>query len=245
MRIKGEKENIQYDNTKEFFAKRAKKYREDNPYSVTMCQDNNPQLVIERNQKEIEKLIPKLHFSSNSKVLDIACGIGRWAEAIQVDIDRYCGIDFSSELIEIAQKRNVHSNFSFFVGSALELQEVLHKNKGNVLFNTVLIMGAQLFFNDTDLPSFYKQVCDLCEEHAVICMREPIGIDERLTLKEFFSEELQDNYNAIYRTHDEYQLFYDEAFIRNGFHITDEDFLFEGSLNNRKETAQYYWVFER
>ncbi len=44
MRIKKEKENIRYSDTKEFFAKRAKKYREDNPYSVTMHQNNNPEL---------------------------------------------------------------------------------------------------------------------------------------------------------------------------------------------------------
>ena len=246
MRIKKEKVNIQYSDTKEFFANRAKKYKEDNPYAVTMCQDDNPELVIKRNQMEVGKLTPKLHFSENSIVLDIACGIGRWGEAIQTEIRQYCGIDFSGELIDIAKKRNVKKNYFYYEGSALNIQEIFEKEQKGTLFNTILIMGAQVLFNDEDIPSFYKQVCNLCNEHAIICMREPVGIEERLTLKEFFSEELQDNYNAIYRTREEYGAFFDEILFQNGFMIKDEGFLFEGAeMNNRKETSQYYWVFER
>ena len=246
MRIKKEKQTIEYSNTKEFFANRAKKYREDNPYAVTMCQDNDPELVLKRNQREVEKLRPMLHLSADCKVLDIACGIGRWAEAIQTEIHQYCGIDFSGELIDIANKRNTRKNYLFYEGSALEIQELMDKKQTGVLFNTILIMGTQLFFNDADMVSFYTQVCNLCSEHAVICMREPIGIEERLTLKEFFSEELQDYYNAIYRTREEYRAFFQSTLFQNGFTVADEGFLFEDAeMNNRKETSQYYWVFER
>lgn len=248
MRIKNEKEDIKYDGMKAFFRNRAKKYQKDNPYSVTMYQDNNPELVKARNKSEIEKLLPKLCLAGNSRVLDVACGIGRWAEAIrnQGQVEWYCGVDFSEELINIANERNEVSDFSFYAGSALELQKVLGENKVECLFNVVLIVGIQVYFNDIDIPVLLQQVCGLCDEHAVICMREPIGIDGRLTLKEFYSEELQDNYNAIYRTHQEHQLFYDNILLPSGFNVTDEGFLFEEPfLNNRKETAQYYWIFER
>lgn len=46
MRIYKDKTDIQYNDTREFFAKRASRYREDNPYSVTMYQDNDPELVM-------------------------------------------------------------------------------------------------------------------------------------------------------------------------------------------------------
>ncbi|MCI8377463.1 MAG: class I SAM-dependent methyltransferase [Lachnospiraceae bacterium] len=246
MRIKRQKENIQYNDTKKFFQNRAKKYQKNNPYSVTMYQDNNPALVRERNQKEVQKLLPKLRLSADSKILDIACGIGRWAEAIQMEIDRYCGIDFSGELIEIAGERNERPNFFFYEGSALEVEKVLGERQSGVLFNTILIMGAQIYFNDIDIPSFYTQVCNLCAEQAIICMREPIGIEDRLTLKEFFSDELQDDYNAIYRTRQEYQIFFEDVLFQKGFSVKDEGVLFEENmLNNRKETSQYYWIFER
>ena len=90
------------------------------------------------------------------------------------------------------------------------------------------------------------QIEENCEEHGIICIREPIGIIERLTLKDFYSEELQDNYNAIYRNRLELQNFFEKTLLAKGFRIREEGFLFEeDTLNNRKETAQYYFIFER
>ena len=45
MRIKEKIENIDYNDTKLFFKKRAEKFQESNPYSVTMYQDNNEEIV--------------------------------------------------------------------------------------------------------------------------------------------------------------------------------------------------------
>ena len=71
-------------------------------------------------------------------------------------------------------------------------------------------------------------------------------MEERLTLKDYFSDELQDNYNAIYRTQQEMLKFIKDNFVQTGFDITQQDFLFkEDDLNNRKETRQYYYILER
>ena len=103
-----------------------------------------------------------------------------------------------------------------------------------------------MYLNDGDLLRSLQAVEKICEKEAVICIREPVGIFERLTLKDFFSDELQDNYNAIYRTREELHTFLDEAFLQKGFAIAEEGFLFDADiLNNRKETAQYYYVIER
>lgn len=69
---------------------------------------------------------------------------------------------------------------------------------------------------------------------------------ERLTLKDFFSEDLNDNYNAIYRTRDELVHFFEEELFQKGFQIEQEGFLFqEQGLNNRTETTQYYFILQR
>ena len=85
-RIKKNIENIDYEQTLNFFNKRADKYKEENPYSVTMYQDDNPTLVEKRNRAETEKLLPLLRLDDESKILDIACGIGRWSDAITTRI---------------------------------------------------------------------------------------------------------------------------------------------------------------
>lgn len=106
MRIKNKIENLSYNETKEFFDLRAKKYNKNNPYAVTMYQDNHPDLVRERNCEEIKRLKPFLDFDRKSKILDVACGIGRWSDAIDVEIGEYCGIDFCTEFIKLAKERN-------------------------------------------------------------------------------------------------------------------------------------------
>lgn len=246
MRVYQEKLDIQYEDTKEFFAKRASCYHEDNPYSVTMYQDNNPELVVKRNEREIAFLMPKLQLSESSRVLDVACGIGRWADAITMNIDKYVGVDFSDELIEIAKRRNKRENFSFYQGGATELQKVISGNGQEAAYNVVLVMGLQIYLNDGDISLLFKQICSLCGKEAVVCLREPVAIEERLTLKEFYSEDLKENYNAIYRTCEEHMRNYSQVFGREGFALVEEGFLYkEESLNNRRETAQYYWIYKR
>lgn len=245
-RVKNRIEAIDYTETQDFFRKRADKFRADNPYSVTMYQDNNPALVMERNEKEIEKILPNLMLDEHSKVLDVACGIGRWSDAIKEPVYEYCGVDFSEELIEIAIKRNMHLiNRSFLVGAVNEIENVL-KNHKKGKYNRILLIGILMYLNEEDVNTALSQIEAVCEEHAVICIREPIGITERLTLKGVYSEELEDTYNAIYRTKDELMKFFEEAFIAKGFKLKQGEFLFsEDTLNNRKETAQYYYIFER
>lgn len=244
-RIRKNIANIDYEQTLHFFNKRADKYKEDNPYSVTMYQDDNPALVEERNKAEMEKLLPLLRLDSESKILDLACGIGRWSDAITTQIAEYCGMDFSKNLIELAKKREHGGNRSFCVGAVNDMQKVLEANqKGK--FNRILLIGILIYINDRDLMTVMKQLIEVSEKHSIICIREPLGIDERLTLRGFYSEELKDNYNAIYRTRDELMQVFDKTLLQAGFKMTQSGFLFsEDELNNRKETAQYYFILER
>ena len=244
MRIKHDVEKLNYQETKRFFKSRADKYKADNPYSVTMYQDQNPELVRERNQHEVNKLLPFLKLDENSKVLDLACGIGRWADAISCKIAEYCGIDFSEELIDIAKKRNTKPEAEFYSSELTALENILSSNgKGN--FNKILMIGIMMYLNDDDIISILNQAEKRCDEHTIFCIREPIGLGDRLTLKDFFSEELKDNYNAIYRTDDEIKNILGKTLLLNGFSITHEGFLFDDSLNNRKETSQYFYILER
>ena len=246
MRIKRTKESIDYKDTQAFFNERVKKYKAENPYSVTMYQDNNPKLVEERNRKETEKLLPLLKLDSESKILDVACGIGRWSDAISEEICEYCGIDFCDGFIQKAKERNLDKpNRQFFVGRDTEIDRVLGSEK-NGNFNRVLLIGALMYLNDEDVNITLRKIEAACDKNSIICVREPIGLEERLTLKKEFSEELDDDYSVIYRTREELMSYFLDNFISKGFKVAEEGFMFgDARLNNRKETTQYYFVFER
>lgn len=245
-RVKDEVISIDYNSTSSFFERRAHKYNEENPYSVTMYQDNNPDLVIARNNKELEKLLPELRLDSSSRILDLACGIGRWSDSINGLIEEYCGIDFSPGLIDIAKSRCQKDNRFFFTGQISDFTGVLKQNNHIRTYNRFLLIGMMMYINDSDITRVLNQIIDISDPHSIICIREPIGINNRLTLNEFYSDELKSNYSAIYRTRNELFDMLSDTLIKNGFFIRDENYLFkEDQLNNRKETAQYYIILER
>ena len=245
MRIKDKIENISYVNTLDFFESRVKKYSENNPYSVTMYQDEHPDLVKQRNLEEIKKLKPLLLLDKKSRILDVSCGIGRWSDAINTEIEEYCGVDFCSDFIELAKERNGKDNRFFYVSENTKIEQCMNR-VGKKNFNRVLLVGALMYLNDADVQSTLMQIERLCNEHAIICVREPIGIDERLTLKDQFSNELQDDYNAIYRTKEELEIIFKKTLANKGFSVAESDFMYkQKELNNRKETTQFYWILKR
>lgn len=245
MRLKNIKEDINYDATRRFFQNRARKYKKENPYAVTMYQDNQPDLVVKRNQAEAEKILPMLQLDNNSRILDVACGIGRWSDLITTDISCYCGIDFCQQFIDIATEKNRSLvNRLFLCGNTGELSALL-KTRQQYSFNRILMFGIAIYLNDDSLCTLYQQACEFSEKSSLICIREPIGIEGRLTLKEFYSQELDDMYNAIYRSRDEFLQVFKETFFPAGYVIKEEGFLFKDELNNRKETSQYYYLLSR
>lgn len=246
MRLKTKVVKLDYNKTKKFFEERSEKYNKENPYSVTMYQDNDTELVKRRNENEITKILPKLMLNKKSKILDIACGVGRWADAIQIPINKYYGIDFSEELIDIAKDRNKKNNFEFAVGSTNELL-IKAKQYSWEKCNCIIIAGLLMYLNEEDIEVLFKEINEICENETIIYIREPIGIKDRLTLKDFYSEELASEYNAIYRTRNEYYEIFEKNLLAMDFAIFEENFVFDldETLNNRKETEQYYFILKR
>jgi hypothetical protein len=68
----------------------------------------------------------------------------------------------------------------------------------------------------------------------------------RLTIKEYFSSDLDQNYNAIYRTEEELLAMFDETLGCIGFHLIDSGYVYDNpGLNNREDTIQKWYFFER
>lgn len=243
MRIIDKKVDISYEKTKAFYGDRASKYDDEHPYVSIMYQDDHPEIAEERNRVEISKILPLLKLTRQSRILDLGCGIGRWADAIPEEIGSYLGCDFSDELITIAKSRNHKQGFSFRAVSAMDAAQYCQDN-GIPRFSHVIISGMMIYLNDIDVGRVLASLDVLTQKNAIVYIREPMGITNRLTLKDFYSEELKHDYNTIYRTRDEYR-----SMIRTfapRFEICEHGPMFENAaLNNRKETAQFYFILKK
>lgn len=233
-RLYGDNEDINSDKVKNFFADRANQDLESD-LSIVLLQDKENS---EKRHIEEKKLFHEHIDVAGKKVLEVGCGIGRWAEALHDKCESFLGIDYTEELIEIANKTYDYDNCKFQVMSATDIveDELLIEPP----FDVIIFSGVLMYINDEDIKLVFEELNRVGAEDKKLFIMEPIShIESRLTLKDFYSEGLESDYNAIYRTEDEYM----ELFkILNYNEVFSED-IFE-DLSNHSETHYKFFVIE-
>ncbi len=236
MRVYKNKINLDKDDLEIFFKERGDRLKKD-PLTAVLYQDNNPELAHQRDQFEKEKILPLLKLTRDDKVLDIACGIGRWVDVLHEQVELYTGIDFQSEFIRYARnKYKEYSNISFLV---LDATMISPSTLGRSDYTKVLIGGLLLYLNDNQITRLFESLVDVTSVDTLVYLREPIAIDDRLSLKKNWSEDLNQNYSAVYRTREEI------LSLTKGFVVSKEGNMYKNNLNNRKETKQYYFLLKK
>lgn len=246
-RIYGQKITINPDNTRNFYNNRAKAIKDmDNPYVSVLLGDQNPEYALAWNTFEKENILPKMDINNTCNVLDIGCGMGRWAEALIPISGYYCGTDMSSEMIKCARERNHYPEREYdFLNYGFEEFCRLPLDQLPCRFNRLWVCGVMMYINDDVLIKGMGQLLDKMEEHAKVYFTETIAVSERLTLDQFYSEALKADYDVIYRTEKEYNHIY-ETWIEAGFKIIEQGML--PHLNKEKEyseTDRWYTILER
>ena len=243
-RVSGESLDIDPQSTRDFFEARARALREDEPLTSILYQDANPEIARGRDKHEKALVLPRLKLSAASRVLDIGCGIGRWADAILPVASAYCGLDFSEGLIEHARRRCADPRARFVVESAENAGAVRDLQEPG--FDRVIVSGVLIYLNDDHVRHMVATLGNALAASALIYLREPVGLETRLTLDGHWSEELKAPYSAIYRSRVELEQIVFAPLAAQGFRRVEEGPVYaEAALNNRSETRQFYFVMER
>jgi len=243
-RILNERIDIDEGAVTAFFEDRVTRYDAAHPLVSVIYQDSNPELAKARDEHEKRVVLPLLVLSPALSVLDIGCGIGRWADALVGKVGRYHGTDLIQGLIDIAAKR--FSNSPTFSFQALKAQDN-YPERLTVAppFDLIIVTGLFTYLNDADCDNVLSNILRCCAPKARIFLREPVGLEQRLTLKDIWSEELQHSYSAIYRTADEYLSMISAGLGTQGFSVVRSAPLFPSELSNHKETTQHYFILDR
>ena len=231
-RLYGDKEDINADKVKDFFNKRANKDVESD-YSIVLFQDKENS---EQRHEEEKKIFHDNIDVSGKKVLEIGCGIGRWVEALHDKCASYLGLDFSEDLLEIAEKTYDYDNCKFQLMSATDIKvdELVIEPP----FDVIIFSGFLMYINDDDINIIMDEVNQIGAEDKIIFAMEPTScMETRLTLKDFYSDGLESDYSAIYRTEQEYLDFFKQLNckeMRTG-HLFDD-------LSDHSETNYMFYV---
>ncbi len=249
-RIYEKKVNIDTEHTRMFYDQRARHFDEmECPYTTVLLGDQDPSLAERYNKFEKEYIFPKLYITSESNIIDIGCGIGRWAESVIPFCSCYTGTDFSSEMIATAQKRCSNllpelTNYSF---KEMSFQETVNSNIDLLggPFDRMLVCGVCMYINDEDLESAFIRINDILCDNCRIYFTETIALKSRLTLDSHHSEALKTTYDVIYRSSEDYLKLYDHL-VEKGFRIIESDFLPHMNKNESfRETDRWYVIMER
>ena len=234
MRIKQEVIDINEEQTLNFWEKRAD--RGLNLKTVLLNESLDDSIIRKRNFKEsdiVKSILPK-----QSSVLDIGCGIGRWADNLKEHISFYHGIDYTESLISIAKQRfKENKNVDFIKMSASNIDKAMLRSQ----YDMTIITGVLMYINDKNIPNLLNFIDNVTTD--TIYVQESMSINTRLTLDNIYSDNLKDNYSAIYITKEEYETFYKNNLKH--FKIKKVDLLLDDDMAPHKETNAMYWILKR
>ncbi|RNB90104.1 class I SAM-dependent methyltransferase [Brevibacillus nitrificans] len=248
-RVYNDNISIDHDSLKKFYTKRAvEKVAIDVDAPVVLCADKDFSKIAEWTSFEIENRLPLLQLNEESRVLEVGCGTGRISKFITPVVDTYVGVDYVKEFIDLIQsrddiekKRTTH----FIHSSVQDLMNGTTKIPFEGKFNRFIISGGVfMYINDDEVNNAISQLVEKLDDECVIYLSEPIALHERLTLNKFYSESLESDYSAIYRTEKEYNEIFDILY-KQGFQLTTSEEFFYEDIKGQKETKQWMFILKR
>lgn len=246
-RIYGDKRDIDVAHTKDFWDMRARSVPEQGT-DMIMCADQAKKERGVCQKFDEEFVIPRLNITPDTRILDIGCGVGRMAKMILPACAFYCGTDFSEEMIHIAERECAQIpgiQMQQYRLYPLSLDETTAKEYSfyGGKFDAAIISGVCPYVNDEELQRVFLNMPKLMNAHSTIYLQHPVGLNSRLTLDHFYSESMDAQYSAIYRTADEYLALY-KPLMEAGFTLAEQGYK-PKELSPYSDTDRWYVFLKR
>lgn len=238
-RIYGENVTIRESAVKAFWARRAT-METGGTKSTLLGNHGGVDLTQMQNVKDNEAF-RECAGGGQQRILEFGCGNGRWGELLKDIIECYSGIDYIPEYLEQARALfSGDARFRFAEGTLTALPDAFIRS--GAPYTVGICAGCVMYLNDGDARHFYESVEQLPVD-ALFLKESTSTLDNRLTLKDFPSKELQADYNVVYRMPTEYEAFYRRALP--GFRIERKGWLYPAEKGIWAETNSYYWYLTR
>lgn len=238
---------INYQETARFFEGRGRRMAEVGPLGAVLYQDRRPELAARRSAHELARVAPLLTMGrAGLSVLDVGCGTGRWASALEHALRGYHGLDFCSEFLDEARSSTQSlSDPARFHFERADLSQGLPDSVRHDGFDAVVMAGVLLYLNDSDAHRLLAQVGERLRRGGVVYLREPLGVEHRLTLSSHYSDELAAEYSSVYRSRTEFESMLADVARSSGMEIRESDGLYPPELDNRSDTRQFFYLLDK
>lgn len=224
---------------KDFWEKRVKAYKSVAFESVANLEQDPENLKL-KIRDEVDKVFDWLPDLKGKRVVDLGAGVGQWSFRFAERMaNQVTAVEFTESLsrlgVEEAQKRQC-TNVEFIVSPAEQF-------RSDTPYDVVFISGLFVYLNDDQADLLINNLPTLCHPDTVVLLRDGTGIAGRHEINDQFSDHLQANYSATYRTREQYKSLFEKA----GFALVrDENMFPEGHpLNKYPETRLRLYEFKK
>lgn len=186
-----------------------------------------------RSIEEFSTISEKLPLGPNARVLDVGCGLGRWAGQLWDKVGHYLGVDIVEELVRLAERRFQDANHVQFL---LSNDSPVTKPLDGERFDLTLLAGVVHYVGDDEAIQLLQSISEITNGGKVY-IRGPFAKRERLLLASEWSPGLNSRYSALYRTVEEFLDLVPQSWV-----VEHEGLLFAGH-SDQQETEQRYWIF--
>jgi len=148
--------------------------------------------------KKIKDLLSRINRTYKSSI-EIGAGSCQWTYILAKLSKNILCTDTSKGMLDIGKeyinKKALKNNIDFFYGDICE-----SRNPINSPYDLVFISGLILYLSQDELSKLVKFISINTKTNSNLILREPVGIKKEYILDNVYSEELETNYSAIYRT---------------------------------------------
>jgi SAM-dependent methyltransferase len=227
---------IDQDKVKAFWDARAKTFGALDFNSIANLEQDPENLAL-KIRLESEKVGQYLGEVAGKTILDLGAGVGQWAFRFQEQGAKHVtAVEYSAELAAIGSReaeRRGTPQVEFVVSPA-------EKFTSDRKFDVVYISGLFVYMNDDQAEKLTAGLARFCHANTFVLLRDGTGVSKRHEINNRFSQHLQADYSATYRTVDEYAA----LFGRHGFRIVRHENMFdEGCVLNKYPETRLH-IFE-
>ena len=224
---------------KNFWEKREDSLRSVAFESIANLEEDPDNLKV-KIKEESAKVFEWLPDIKGKRILDLGAGVGQWSFRFsERRAEAVTAVEFTESLSRIGRdevQRRQCSNIEFVVSPAEEFRT-------NETYDIVFISGLFVYLNDDQVESLVANLPTYCHENTIVLLRDGTGVNGRHEINDQFSEHLQADYSATYRTRDQYRALFEKA----GLTIKKDENMFpEGHpLNKYPETRLRLYLLAR
>ncbi len=193
---------IDTSNTKRFWDSVAEKSALSDLTSVGMLTEGNEFNARYRREEEEKHFLRIANPKKSAKVLEVGSGGGRWAFFLSDKVADVIGIDFSEQMVQLAEKQRIERSINnvYFIKS-----DLLGYNC-NEKFDIIYFSGILQYINDHEIVLTLKKAKEFLVPGGLVVSRDTIQSGRRITM--------DGDYPVIYRTIEEYEALFQEAGYR-------------------------------